>query len=246
MNNLNMHKLQNDFHYPIHFHIFPGKAINTVRHSFSFLSFLCYFPSPKPRCKLGKRERTIRKPESNREHFLIEWRIFGNLISLPVFFHSILIRRFKWGTRHPKARIKQRKVREKPRNSKSTESAVDLYTYIPIVRRSWRCWRMEESSLRKRWSGLVVWWGCAETKRASRSRSAPRRTSAMRRAAWAKRSIASATCFGGASAVDSAEVGLRAAWVCCCCCCISVSPRFPWASQLLLGHDLGKTFYFIF
>ena len=28
---------------------------------------------------------------------------------------------------------------------------------LPTERRSWRCWRMEESSLRNKWRGLLLW-----------------------------------------------------------------------------------------
>ena len=77
--------------------------------------------------------------------------------------------------------------------------------HLPRARRSWKWRRMAASSCTIARDVLSMCWGALyggappATKRASRMRSAPSRISAMSRPAPPRRSIACATCFGGAS-----------------------------------------------
>lgn len=114
---------------------------------------------------------------------------------------------------------------------------------VPTERRSWRCWRMEASSLTNNCKGLLLWWGTAAMNSASRRRSAPNLTSAMSREAWPSLSIARATCFGGASAEDGglgfwlAAAGGSCSCIGCCCCCINrgcgfMSIFFVWLIEI--------------
>lgn len=114
-------------------------------------------------------------------------------------------------------------IKARSLNSRSEEKKKEEKE-VPIERSSWRYWRIEASSFKIKCKGLSNWWcDCPAIIRASRRRSAPSLMSAISRPAWPSRSIANATCFGGASCAVDSVGGTAAVCGCCecdCCCCI--------------------------